>query len=451
MYEIPVDFDSLFQIYSSDLEEAMKASNASLPSVGLLCQRLILEHKVLDYKPQYPATLTGRELADFVGVSYKAFCSYVERCLAGRTDKGGYRPLPLDGGSVRCGPFRMQDAQTLLRNRTKVFTRYKEVPPEEHKGKRPPLVFRPLKILDNGYRDFLLGKVAVLLNSPGYEKYFRLPRSVPQNETDLYFQYRKMVANFVYKRTKYGITYEDALGDVWKKVLSSNILRKFTQKGAKRLPVTMTGLEARDYLGISDYTWLRLCSLGKAPKPVQGRVRSLNALFKTKDILKLDEDNPFRCRPWLRRLPESAATGPQLTGYLKLTVANALANVFRTRDRRYNKETTLGNTVLRDNGDHYKPQVTQLEQPPAWQDTLESKDASAEDLYDFHNLACLMGVQYDTPEFQEMVPLVLKKIQTTLAGAPPEKILRELPKLAEPIRRKVQMRLEVYKASIAVA
>jgi len=425
--EIPRDFDELVTRYRSVLvEEGVPDTDVSVYKIA---SRLIQERQVLQYRSQH-LTVSGRELAAFVGIPYSVWAVYVE-C----EPHSEYRPQPLNGGSLVDGPFKLEDAHAFKRDRRRVFPRYRETYPEDY-NPRTTLVFRPSKIL-GGYRQFLRSELRALLNTPDQEEFFELPEHLPQNNTELYLTYRKMVANYVFKRAKYGIDFVDAVGEVWKKILASDVLRKFTQKGLLRLPVTMTGAEVRDYLGISDSAWDGLCARTKAPTPVTGDVRSLDAIFKTMDVKKLDAANPFRYRPFQRRLPVAAVTAAQFNGYMKLTAARALANVFRSLDRHSNREVTLGAAVLVDSGDTMTPVHDQGDSPTSWENSLESSEVSADERCDHIKLAELMGVEPGSVEASTLIPMILRRLYTDpdFETATPESRMRKVSRLAQELRK----------------
>jgi hypothetical protein len=277
-------------------------------------------------------------------------------------------PVPVEGTyGVLASKYRFSDVERLFEHRSLVFTRTAKI-----------------GFLDSvipGLEDFIAAESKRIAEELDQGYVFDVPQHLPQNPTQLEKAYSGTVAKVIRYRLKYGLAVEDAINDIWVKILNSNIVMKFIRSAPKRLPPQLCTDDVLDFLGIewSDWQAMMIKHPG-APNPVKGAASSPDAVYRTDDIHALDESGYFENRV-VRVLPSACVAPGSFDRYLQRAVEHALKNIFRTLDRRFNREDTFGEgTCIQDNrrvrrldGDSFNM---------AWEDTLSSDDVPAEHLID---------------------------------------------------------------------
>ncbi len=216
----------------------------------------------------------------------------------------------------------------------------------------------------------------------------------------------------VRRRRKYGIEIQDAISEIWVKLLKADILRKFLNSAPRHLPPTITTDEAVEFLGVSWDSWCNMLdTYENAPIPVKGANKDPDSQLDSEAVLALDRAGYFKQRTGLRRLPAGSVTIARFENYLKTAADNHMKNLLRTQDRRFNKEIVQGSVVLSQTGDVFKRSVA-IDENTAWEATLRDPTPLVDEVLDGYTIAKKLGVEYDTPEYYQEIENLTQALDT---------------------------------------
>lgn len=451
--EILTDFHELIQAYEwVFMEEVRNDDHLMWKVAGILVERGELEDidvpSVEDcLKGQFKGPIICRngskdsnDLCAIVGITYDTWKSYVNGCLKGSKRNGvvsmrpqafqDLRPLPLENGSHYGGPFALKDVLRLRLRREDVVV-------EDVGGRsltKP--IFLPKSLLPlrnpDPFVPLLRAKIRELLEEidETQDAIFEHPNHIPRSNDEVVQGYSSLVTNAVRRHFKYGLALEDAISEVWVKLLASDLTKKFLNTATKHFPTTITVDEAVEFLGVSWDAWCEMIdNYGKAPTPIKGSAKDPAALFESDVILTLDREGYFKQRHDLRRLPAACVTLARFENYLRVAANNHTKNLLRSQDRHFNKESTQGPSVLSKTGDVFKRSVA-VDENMSWETTLRSEDPLVDEVLDGHFiaralLAQRLGVAYKSAEYYEQIDTLLRDHRAVNPIATIDDILKE--------------------------
>lgn len=405
MNKIPVDYDDFVRHYRG----VITGAGVSEREVERVAFTLWVDHKLKDFRLESPTQVTCDETLAYLGIPFTTWRSFIMGCRHHTRSCSNFLPAVVEGGLLTRGPYLFVDIERIFQHRDVCFPKYAAEAKRWTKRSFAPSVEPQPKL---SFEVLLQKALTSHLEDPK-DSLFEIPDGLPQNNSEVYAQYQKLVANVVYQRIKFGIHPDDAQSEVWAKLLSSDIIRKFIQSGTQRLPVTMTSDEAKDFLGVTDSSWRQMMkSHDRAPMPVRGDYRNPDARYKTSDILQLDQAKYFRRRPLPRRLPPDAVSRQRLDGYVRLATVRAILNIFRHLSRHSNPESTLQGVHLVQNscGTH-QVQLNHLEDTPPWEDSLVSDLPQQDEVCDALRLAKALGVEHGTSEYYAAIKTVVERAE----------------------------------------
>jgi hypothetical protein len=453
--EILTDFHELIQAYEWVFAEEVRGDHLAVWRVaGILIERGELEG--IDV-PSVESCLEGQfkgpircrngsqdpnDLCAIVGISYDTWKSYVNGCLKGAKKDGAsfskpkafqdLRPLPVEGGSHYGGPFELRDVLRLRLNR--------EVTVQDQKEDRSLTrhLFLPKSLLTlknpDPFVPLLREKIREVVEEleETNDAIFEHPDHLPRSNEEVVQAYQSLVLSVVRRRLKFGLAFEDAVGEVWLKLVASDIIRKFinTATDPRKFPSTITVDEAVEFLGVSWGAWCEMVDhYPKAPSPVKGSSKDPGALLDGESVLALDREGYFKQRHALRRLPAASVTLSRFENYLRVAADNHMKNVLRTQDRRFNKEATQGAVVLSQTGDVFKRSVA-VDENTSWEATLRDEDPLVDEVLDGHFiaralLAQKLGVTFKSAEYFERVDDCIAELRDTKPHATIDDVLKE--------------------------
>jgi hypothetical protein len=361
---MPRDFDDLVQLHGNVIERVAPKEVLSI------AHHLLYRGTFEQFRP--PALLTRDEVIGYLGISPSTWANAARR-------RPHVLPPPVEGRlTLKSSKYRFSDAERCFLKRDEFFPRMSQ------KG------FFVTRI--PGFDAFLEVESKKLHDELALGYIFDLPTDLPQTDKEVHEQYQATVARVVRYRLKFGIDVEDAISEIWVKLFNSQLLIKFMRSGPKRLPATLTTEEVLDYLGVEWFSWRRMLTRhAGAPNPVKGAAKSPDAVYRSEDIRALDESGYFKKRG-LRFLPPAAVSKQMLDKYIARSAEHALKNLFRTLDRRFNKEDVLQEgACIQDNR---RVRVVRRDDfDLAWEDTLSSNEVSAESLIDIKRRVERMEIQ----------------------------------------------------------
>jgi hypothetical protein len=363
MHGLPRDVDELLRIYEPTIR---KAAACSVRRAWQIAHFLWCRRALAAFRP--PQVLTRDQAIAYLGIGIDTWKVTARR-------RWEILPVPIEGTYTQCGSkYRFSDVQRLFEHRELVFTR------TAMKGFVDPVV--------PGLEEFIAAQSKRIAEELDEGFVFDVPLHLPQTPTQLERAYSGTVAKVIRYRLKYGLAVEDAINDIWVKLLNSNVVLKFTRSAAKHLPAQLCTDDVLDFLGIEWSDWDEMMrTYEKAPNPVKGSASSLDSVYRTDDIRALDESGYFKERI-VRTLPASCVAPGSFERYLQTAIERTLKNIFRSLDRHSNKEDTFGEgTCIQENR-----RVRRLDRDSfdiAWEDTLASDDVPPEHLIDIARRARL--------------------------------------------------------------
>lgn len=353
MLGMPRDFDELVRQYGGVIKRIA-------PRNSLLVAHHLWYRGVLGgYRA--PPVLSRDEVIAFLGLSEGTWK------VASR-DRPHLLPPPLEGTLFsKASTYRMATARTTFEQRSSSFPGVNRLGFFES---RLP-----------GLEGFILTQAIKIVEELKFGYIFDVPSYLPHNDKELMDQYSVAIARLVRCRVKFGVDTEDAINDIWVKLLAANILVKFMRAWPKRISIQLGTDETLDFLGVEWSQWQHMRQhYDKAPNPAKGAASSDTAVYYTQDICNLDQSGYFKKRG-IRFLPPNCVTKKAFDSYLMRAAKHNLANLFRTLDRRFNKEDTLAEGACIHDNSHVRMQRREDRSVP-WEETVVSMDASAEFLVD---------------------------------------------------------------------
>ena len=311
---MPRDFDELVQQHGATISRVAGAHDLLLIAHHL-CYRGVIRR----FRPA--REISRDQVVAYLGLPLSSWL------ITSRT-RPHVLPKPIQG--TRRDPtstYLFSDAERCYAVRTRVFPQFRRL------GFGRTVV--------PGFDEYLEVESKKLVEELEFGYIFDVPPDLPQSDTEMHKAYAHMVAKVVRYRLKFGMDVEDAIDEIWCKLLRSNLLVKFMRSAHKRLPAQMTAEQALDYLGVEWCAWRRMMAChDKPPNPVKGDAASPEAIYRSEDILALDVSGYFKKRG-LRFLPPSSVSRELFDKYVATAAEHALKNLFRTLDRRFNREETL--------------------------------------------------------------------------------------------------------------
>jgi hypothetical protein len=219
------------------------------------------------------------------------------------------------------------------------------------------------------------------------------PEGTPCDYDELVREYGDFVARAVARYNKVDRNFRDLLQEVWSKLLSSQVLEKFVDSSARRLPEMMTAREACDLLGLEWPQWKKAMQRRKfLPNPVQGTRCSRTAVFKTMDVIDMDDVMHTTSRPQPRVRPPLSSRG--FKAYLQRAIHNHFANWCRTRSRRYKEQLLSPQSVLGRESDGCFQRKAEIEGVSSWENSItQAGTLDEEDMVDL--LGTLRKANFD--------------------------------------------------------
>jgi len=412
---IPRDFHELVQRYESVFDEEIAGNyrdswrvaatlidRGSLRDIKLPSEESILLSHFQGPVFCRPGSEDPNDLCSIVGIEYKTWVVFAEACRFRRSfpisdEIKALRPKPLDGGCYLEGPFDLRDVLRLRLARDQwVNTKM---------GRRRP--FRPSVLLPIEDMDplvpILKEKIQEVLKEEAEGYVFERPDHLPKDNDEIYSRYNHIVTYAVRRYLRFGVDPQDAINEVWLKLINTDILSKFIQSSSSKLPTTLSVEDAVDFLGVSWDQWCDLMDqMPDPPLPLKGAAKDPKARFHSSDIQKIDKSGYIKHRN-LRRLPEISVSESRFLNYLKVSARNHIKNLFRTQERHFNKESTLGGaTVLSKAGDVWKRKAS-LDEESCWEASLTDDTPLVEETLDGYTLAYKLGVEYDSTEYYQEI------------------------------------------------
>jgi hypothetical protein len=361
MRGLPRDVDELLRLYGATIE---KAAACDVWRTWQIAHHLWYRGVLRTFRR--PEIITRDQAIAYLGITLSTWSNTIRWRWEALS-------VPVEGShSLSSSRYRFSDVDLLLESRELVFIRAAK------KGF--------LKSVIPGLDVFIVAETKKLVEELEQGFVFDVPLHLPQTPTQLEARYAGKLAKIIGYRLKYGTTLEDAISDNWTKIFGGNIVMKFMRSAAKRLPAQLDTEEVLDFLGIDWPEWqAMMATYDKAPNPVKGASTTLDAVYRSDDIRVLDESGYFKERG-VRVLPSACVTEVNFARYFQRIVENNLRNLFRTLDRKSNKEIVLNDgACIQDN-----QRVRTLRRDDAdlaWEDTLASEAISAESLVDIKRRA----------------------------------------------------------------
>lgn len=364
MQGLPRDVDELLRLFEGTIRTAVDCDERRAWVIAhfIWCRGVLAK-----FKP--PQILTCDEAIAYLGIAPATWKVTARR-------RWEILPVPVEGSyAQQSSKYRFVDVERLFEHRDIVFTR------TALRGFADPVI--------PGLDAFIASEAKRVAADMAEGHVFSIPLHLPQNPTQLEKAYSGTVAKVIRYRLKFGLTVEDAINDMWVKILHSNIVMKFVRSAPKHLPPQLSTDDVLDFFGIewSDWQAMMLDYPG-APNPIKGAATSPDAVYRSEDIRALDESGYFRSRGVLRLLPAASVAAKSFEQYLQRKVENELKNKFRTLHRRFNREDTLGDgACLQENR-----RVSRVDRDSfdlAWEDTLWEDDVPMESFVDIARRARL--------------------------------------------------------------
>jgi hypothetical protein len=353
MIGAPRDFDELVQQFGSVIK-----------SVGP-CDVLLVAHHLWNRgvlrSYRAPRVVTREQMQDYVGVS-STLWSYALQ----QPKKCAIMPAPIEGKVHEpTSTYLFADVRAFYPRRSEVFPQL-----ALRRGFKPACL--------PGYGSLVVSEAKKVLDEMGQGRMFDLPADLPQNNNDLHRSYKVIVAQVVRRRLKYGMEVEDAINEIWVRLFKADLLTKFIRSGPSRLPAHLTLDETLDFLGVDWSAWQRMMKeYADAPNPSKGSADSQTAVYRSEDILILDQGGYFRERG-ARVLPGYAVSREMLNKYVMRAAEQHLKNLFRTLGRRFNREDILQDRAYISENRAVRLRRCDATSNQAWEDSLRSEDPLAD-------------------------------------------------------------------------
>lgn len=349
MIGAPRDFDELVQQFGSVIKAVGPCDH--LLVAHHLWNRGVLKH----YRA--PKVVTREQMQEYVGVSTTLWSYALQQ-----PKKCALMPVPIEGKVTELtSTYRFADVRAFHERRSEAFPQL-----ALRRGFKPTLL--------PGYADLVASETKKIIAEMGNGYVFDLPADLPQNNAELHEEYQVSVAQIVRRRVKYGLEIEDAINEVWAKLFNADILIKFVRSGPGRLPAHLTLEEALDFLGVEWLAWQQMMAeYPDAPNPTKGASNSRTAVYRSEDIIALDRSGFFTHRG-PRVLPAFAVSKEMLNKYVVRSAEQHLKNIFRTLQRRFNREDTLQDRAYISENRSVRLRRCDASSNLAWEDTLRSEE-----------------------------------------------------------------------------
>lgn len=221
------------------------------------------------------------------------------------------------------------------------------------------------------------------------------PEGLSRNFDEMYREHEKFIENKIKSYNQVQRNFEDLFGDIWVKLIGSDILNKFHQRVARMLRPTLYGHEAAALLGLTLGEFNLVMRLkegtmkykGSKPeeptgltfKPIKGTLREKNVLYQREDIRELDEalDRMPRSQPRRVTFP-LGATG--FKAYLTQAIHNHFANWCRTRKRKYQDLLLPSTSIMKVNDLGSYEQIGHNFEATDWESRLVAMTMNDEDM-----------------------------------------------------------------------
>lgn len=392
MGRIPQSVGALVESFGPELERVLAENSSDMTTIALV-EKLEEVGLFTSFDPMahLPSELTNVEIVALFGCTWKQWSNWVYASMDGYLRANGERrlapfhellPPASDGSKCRKTACRSSIGIRALMSAGKTFRNCK------------PPVFPEHTV--QAFKEFLRSAASNLLGGAVTKKKAakpapvpadRWPLGVPQDYHALQAEYGDFIAGRVRKFNKIGRNFEDLLGDVWLRLMKANILEKFARSANKRLPPTMTGQQASEYLGVPFPVWTnafkRYRSKAKTgpyrhrpywmPEPIEGDVMSPEAVYHTVDIEDLRDMVGLPDNHLFEKVLESKRPRPTNYGfkaYLTRAIYNHMCNIFRSVDRHHKERVMNPGLALRRQSDGSYHRVTAVDESSAWETQL---------------------------------------------------------------------------------
>lgn len=230
------------------------------------------------------------------------------------------------------------------------------------------------------------------------------PQGVPRTYDELYTEYGRFIASTLRRHNRVDRNMEDLLSGVWEYLLKANLLKKFAEGAARRLPLHMKGHEAQKFLGVTPGQWNKFIMTNEHAlhiSPKEGSRTDFLSVWETASLCDLDEAGlPVVKRRIIKRW-RPPVSGRGFKTYLQKSVHNAFANLCRWRSRRHQEFVLAPDTVvqLQSNGS-YKARFSKSDSPPDnWEANITAAMADEETLLDLISTFRAPGMSDEVLDF----------------------------------------------------
>ena len=225
-------------------------------------------------------------------------------------------------------------------------------------------------------------------------------KGVPRSYKQLAVEYESFIRKAIARHNKIERNSEDLYQGVWLRLVEADVLKKFSDGAARRLPLEMNAMDAFQFLGLKTFSeWRLFVRKGEASRtivPLEGKRESPYAVWPTEFICECDYNG------WLKtgRSPRkrSRVTAWGFKAYLRTSIHNAFANLCRTQDRRCKEDTISPQTVLSKQTDGSYRKSSTVEEFSSWEANIASAMTEEEGFVDLMALIKKANIDLGSPD-----------------------------------------------------
>jgi hypothetical protein len=243
------------------------------------------------------------------------------------------------------------------------------------------------------------------------------PRGVPQDYNALVKSHAGFIEKILQRYNKVERNAEDLSQGVWQRLLEANLLKKFTEGAARRLPLTMNSMQACWFLGVTPRQWgtfLRSHPLAATVQPCSGGRFEHHAVWPTSFICECDYEGVFKGKQKNRFRPDVSSCG--FKTYLQTAIHNAFANLCRTKSRRHKEQVLPPTTVINVQSDGSYRQSGDIEDFTSWEAHITAAMTDEEALLDLLDDLRRTGIDFDSDEGVEILDYLIHQGQSSDDG-----------------------------------
>lgn len=213
---------------------------------------------------------------------------------------------------------------------------------------------------------------------------YDMPPEVPKTYPELSRDYGDFILKDLRRYNKIERNLEDLYQGVWLRLMDADLLEKFKDGLARRLPVEMSTMDACRFLGLKSVRVWKHCVMNhpaaKTVSPLRGRRKDLEAVWETSFVCECDYNQWVKTGETLRKRPKMTSHG--FKSYLRRSIHNAFANLCRTQDRRCKENTLPSGTVLSRQTDGSYRRIVVTEDYTSWEASVASAMTEEEGFID---------------------------------------------------------------------